>query len=147
MKAKPFSNIIMCISSNSGKEKNTCNKCFCSAAGRSLSMKILHPASSPTERQTDTHPGRADIFVSLFALSIWLISVCHMFVLASSRLRCNLLHHLVCVFALFFRSLNALHFQLAVWSWLVVVHRPELDLSRAAVLLKSIQVPEVQVKI
>ncbi len=44
----------MCISSNSVQEKNTCNKCFSSAAGRSLSMKILHPASSPTDRQTLT---------------------------------------------------------------------------------------------
>ncbi len=128
------------------KKKHLQYKCFCSAAGRSLSMKIWYPESSPTDRQTDTHPGRADILVSLFALSIWLISVCRRYVLASSRLLCNLLHHLVCVFALFYHSLNALHFWLVVWSWLVVVHRPELDLSRAAVLLKSVQVPEVQVK-
>lgn len=147
MKAKPFSSIIMCISSNSFKDKNTLNACIIAVqlAGHwAWKSHILRAAQQ--DRQTDTHPGRADIFASFFTLSIWLISVCRRFVLAGSRLRCNLLHHLICVFTLFFHSLNALCFRLAVWPRLVVVHSPELDLSRAAVFLKSVQVPEVQIK-
>lgn len=135
MKAKPFSGIIMCISSLERIRLWIQALLLCGSQ--------VNKYDNPTSwvQPVETHPWRADIFVSLFALCVWLISIP-----AGRRICFNLLSRFLSRLALVFHGPVDLHPWQAFRSRLVVVHRPELDLCRAAVLLKTVQVPDVQDK-